>query len=57
METLIKDVSQTKNNFEVTQKEKFVQSINKAGTIFHYIDLSYINQNVFLHAWLEYRSN
>ena len=57
METVIKDLSQTKSDFKVLQKGDLVQSLSKTGTVFHYIALSYTSQKIFLHAWEGYRSN
>ncbi|NBC81771.1 MAG: hypothetical protein GVY19_00160 [Bacteroidetes bacterium] len=56
-ETLIKDMPQTKTEFKVVQTGDKIHSINKSGKPFHFIDLSYLKDNILFHGWLGYRTN
>lgn len=57
METLIKDFTQTKNNFKVVKVGDLIQSVNKMGQVFHQIDTSYLKEGIIFIAWIGYRTN
>ena len=57
METQIKDYTQTKTRFKVIKKGDIYESINKTNQVFHRLDLSYLNQGIFFHGWIGYRTN
>jgi hypothetical protein len=57
METQIKDYQQTKSGFKVVQHGDVIQSYNKMGQVFHFIDTSYLREGIYYHGWIGYRSN
>lgn len=57
MKTQIKDYTQTKTQFKIVKEGQIYRSINKADEVFHFLDLNYLNEGIFYHGWLGYRTN
>jgi hypothetical protein len=55
-EIVLKDMTTLKDDFKVVQKGDIIESINRLDQVFHYIDLSYIKQGIFLHGWVGFRT-
>jgi hypothetical protein len=57
VKTIIKDYGQTKTGFKVIQNGNLIQSFNQANQLFHYIDLSYLKDDIYFIGWVGYRTN
>lgn len=56
MATILKDYGQTQSGFKVVQDGKIIKSYNHTGQEFHFMDLNYLNEGIFFHGWVGFRS-
>jgi hypothetical protein len=58
MEKVIKDSSsKSLHGFRVIEDGNLIKSVNRQGKTFHFIDLDYKKNGIFLHGWIDYRTN
>jgi hypothetical protein len=56
-EIVLKGIIAGKDDYKVVQRGDMIESINRLNQVFHYLDLSYIKQNIFFHGWIGFRTN